>query len=98
MAKDFKSFYESKRAGNSGKATAEPDRGGADGYGDILNKYKGKSESELMQELFKLSGRQKSEGSLKNSDLDAFAEQIAPYLSAEQSARLGMLIAQLKNQ
>ncbi len=103
MGKDFKTFYENKRAEkNTCKAQpascgCEQANGDTDRIYEELGKYSGKSENELMSELFNIVNKNKSEGTLNNSDFDSFAEQIAPYLSPEQSARLTGLIEQLKN-
>lgn len=66
------------------------------GFEEEINKFSGKSESELMKELFTLANKNRQEGNLNNGELDAFTDQIAPYLTAEQKARLDMLINQLK--
>lgn len=102
MGKDFKSFYENKRNTkessqdcNNNNATAE--KSVENEFKNELNQYKDKSEAELMQELFKIAGKNRSEGNLNNADLEAFSEQISPFLTAEQNARLSMLIGQLKN-
>ncbi|NCA68023.1 MAG: hypothetical protein EOM87_08170 [Clostridia bacterium] len=103
MAKDFKSFFgdskvENKNQNSGNKGTTQKETaGGNNNWNEEINKFQGKSESELMQELFTIAHKNKSEGTLHNSELDAFAEQISPFLTSEQSARLNMLINQLKN-
>lgn len=110
MGKDFKSFYEKKRAETNVNNAEEPSdnafrnqqnsaaesESGYSGIYEEINKFNGKSESELMSELFNMARKNKSDGTLADADLDAFKEQIAPYLSAEQNERLTQIVNQLK--
>jgi hypothetical protein len=110
MGKDFKSFYEKNRAENKENNAKEPSdnafrskqnsatesESGFSGIYEEINKFNGKSESELMSELFNMARKNKSDGTLADADLDAFKEQIAPYLSAEQNERLTQIVNQLK--
>ena len=75
------------------------DEQGKSQYDDIKRKakqFEGKSEGELMGELFKRVGEGKKNGTLSDSDLDRFAAQAAPMLNAEQRKKLQLLLTQMK--
>lgn len=58
---------------------------------DALNKYGGKSESELMGELMNA----KQSGLIDPKELSGVAERIAPMLTEEQRQRLNSVLSQL---
>lgn len=99
MKKDFLSFIDdnsTKEKQPEPKGNTENAKTNETELKEELNKYANKSEAELMKELFNLAGKNRQEGNLNNTDLDAFSEQISQYLTSEQKARLDMLISQLK--
>ena len=63
---------------------------------EILNRYSGMSEEQLMQELFKVGSV--SGGNVSASDLDNFYENVKNYLTPEQASKMKGLIMQLKLQ
>ena len=59
---------------------------------NMVNKYGGKSEAELMQEL----AQAKQSGLIDPAALESVAGRIAPILSPEQRQRLNSVLNQLK--
>ena len=104
MARDIRNF--SKEYKDSPKKNFKDmrredlDEQGKSQYDEIKSKAKqleGKSENQLMDELFKRVNEGKKNGTLSNSDLDYFAAQAAPMLNAEQRKKLQSLLAKMKN-
>lgn len=62
---------------------------------EVLNRYSGMSEEQMMQELFRVGSV--STGGTTPQQLDSFYTQVQSFLSAEQKARMDELIRQLKN-
>ncbi|MDD4840119.1 MAG: hypothetical protein PHE93_05595 [Clostridia bacterium] len=60
-----------------------------------LNEYKGKSEDDLMKELFSTASKLKGEGKLKPSDMEEFYNKSKGFLNAEQLEKLRNLIKML---
>lgn len=59
-----------------------------DGYESIMDRYGGKSEKELLNELYAVTAKQKAEGTFDPSALQKGVEAIAPMLTEEQRRRL----------
>lgn len=72
---------------------------GADGdeVSKVVNKYAGKSDDAIMNDLVGMVMQQRREGKLSDRDLDAFAENAGRMMSPEQQAKLRGIIKQLKN-
>ena len=68
-------------------------------YDDIKSKakqFEGKSEDQLMNELFKRVNEGKKNGTLSNADLEGFAAQAAPMLNVEQRKKLAGILNMMK--
>ncbi|HRX14588.1 MAG TPA: hypothetical protein P5087_06215 [Eubacteriales bacterium] len=61
----------------------------------IADYYGEKGESQLVKDIFSSVVKQKTDGSLSNEQLKAFAKQLSPLLNEEQRGRLNELIKQL---
>ena len=101
MPKDIRNFskgYKPNKTINDMRRE-DLDEQGKNQYDDIKRKakqFEGKSENELMGELFKRVGEGKKNGTLTDSDLDRFAAQAAPMLNAEQRKKLQQLLSKMK--
>lgn len=68
-------------------------------YDDITDRarqFEGKSENELMGELFKRVNAGKKDGTFNAAELDKLAAQAAPMLNAEQREKLKSLLNMIK--
>ena len=102
MAKDLRDFSKSFNGAKDAKNIKREDLSGRDkqNYDNIREKakqYEGKSEDQLLNELFKKVSEGKQSGTLSNADLDNFAGQVAPMLNAEQRKKLQQLLSMIKN-
>lgn len=64
---------------------------------EYMKKYGGKSESELMNELFKKVREKKASGTFSTGELDKFADSMKNVLSPEQRQKMQSIIKSLKN-
>lgn len=102
MAKDIRNFsknYDSSKKNPKDMRREDLDEQGKRSYDDIREKakqYEGKSEDQLLSELFKRVNDGKRSGTLNNADIDNFAAQVAPMLSPEQREKLDRLIRMIK--
>ncbi|MBR1746931.1 MAG: hypothetical protein IJ735_01825 [Clostridia bacterium] len=62
---------------------------------ELLNKYSGYNEEQLMAELFRYGSL--SSGNVSAKELDDFYQRATPFLSPEQAERMKELILRLKN-
>ncbi|MDR1094249.1 MAG: hypothetical protein LBL66_08900 [Clostridiales bacterium] len=102
MSKDFRRHSQNYDGRKNKRGTPE--------YGDLppegkqefdrlkqtASKYEGKSESELMGELFKKVAQGKKDGTFNAAEVERFAAQLGPMLNAEQRARLQSLIKMIQ--
>lgn len=63
-----------------------------------FNKYQGKTEDSLMNELLNMVGKMKADGTFSEQELDSFYDRVSGYMSAEQKDKLRSLIKMLKGQ
>lgn len=63
-----------------------------------IDAYSGKSESELMNELKRITGAQMNAGQLTPEGMDAVAQKLSPMLTPQQRARMQAVLRQLKGQ
>lgn len=63
---------------------------------ELINKYSGMSEEQLMQELFKVGSV--SNGRVTPNELDDFYNKVKGFLTPEQAEKMRYLIMQLKIQ
>lgn len=82
--KDFQSFDDSEL-----KKEAEKALGSAD--------IKGKSENEILREIYKKAEAGKRAGTLTNAQIDAFCARFSQMLNPAQQKKLKKLAEQLKN-
>ena len=59
---------------------------------ELMQKYGGRSESELMSELKKVTDQQKRSGQFGEAELSAAENSILPYLNEEQQAKLRQIL------
>ncbi|MBR5947273.1 MAG: hypothetical protein IKZ82_01330 [Clostridia bacterium] len=97
MAKNLKAF---KKSGNgesrngqdqsieSQACGAQIDPAKRANIESMMNEYSSKSEAELMDELMRMTSRQKKEGSFDASAMHKTAESIMPMLTPEQQQKL----------
>ena len=101
--KDMKKNSQSKQSANQGigmppdgfdnsKVTPELERD----VNDLINRYSGKSDSELMNELKRVTSQQRQSGMLDTAQIDAAANSILPMLNAEQAQKLQSILAQIR--
>ncbi len=92
--KDFASFT----AGNT-PAGSTPREG--DGWVDLAQEmerqYRGKSEGELVKDIYARAVEGKRNGTLTNAEIDAFYAQVAPMLDGVKRKRLKKLVEELKS-
>ena len=62
----------------------------------LAKEYDGKNADALLTAIYKEAKKGKKQGTLKNSDLDAFSSLIAPFLDDEKKKIMFRLIADLK--
>jgi len=55
---------------------------------EIYNKYSGKSEDELMGELYDTIKKQKLDGTFDKGNLEGMLQKLSPYLSLEQNNKI----------
>lgn len=86
---DFKSFV-------NGKSSGAGDNPGEQEVRDFYNAHKGKSEDELLTEIFRQAAKSKANGTLSAAEIDAFANMVAPRLNPRQRKRLQEIVRELK--
>lgn len=63
----------------------------------ITSKYNGASEKDLWKAIYAEAEKGYKNGTLKASDLDAFASTVAPMLDGKKRAKLYEIVNKLKN-
>lgn len=63
----------------------------------IAASYRGKSENDLISEIFARAAEGKRNGTLSNEQIDAFYAQFAPMLDGVKKKRLKKLVEEIKN-
>ncbi len=69
----------------------------ADDLGAVAEKYKGKSENELMSALMRSVSDAKSNGSFSADQLDSFVGFVSPSLDDDSRTKLNALVDMIKN-
>lgn len=59
---------------------------------ELMQRYSGRSEDELMSELIKVTDQQKRSGQFSEAELSAAESSIMPYLNEEQQAKLKQIL------
>ncbi|MDE5547712.1 MAG: hypothetical protein K2N84_04475 [Clostridia bacterium] len=62
----------------------------------VAGQYDGKSEGDMMKEIFSRAMEGKRNGTLTNEQIDAFYKQFAPMLDGVKRKKLQKLVEQLK--
>lgn len=60
------------------------------------DRYKNKSEGEIMQEIGAMAAKSKASGKLTDQQIDSFKSKLAPMLDAEQRKKLENIVNQIK--
>lgn len=98
MAKDLKSFLKNKgKAPNAAKQPQAADfQEIPEDIRSTMEQYEGKSEDELLQDLFAQVDQEKENGGISKESLDAFATQVMPMMDATQRSRMQQVLGMLK--
>ena len=65
---------------------------------DVLGKYSGMNEDELIEELMKSVARSKADGTYNADQMKNFVNLVAPHIGDEQRQKLNNIIQILNNQ
>ena len=107
MSSDFNSYIKNGDKGDK-KKTSERNKGGANGgksgnyeremklLKEFASKYQGKSEEEVLREIYKMAMDGKKKGTLSNEEIDNFAAMIAPMLDEDKRKKLYKIVDKLK--
>lgn len=100
MARDLKNYRKigNKDNKNETKNAQRDEPPAAMSEADIesmMDKYGGRSEQELMGELFSLTDKQKQDGSFDAKAMQKTAESIMPMLTSEQQQKLNDILFML---
>lgn len=63
---------------------------------DMYNKYKGKSEDELISELYKNIEKQKKDGTFNYENIENMAKKLSPFLNQNQRKKMQELLENIK--
>lgn len=63
---------------------------------NLYNEYKGKSEDELISELYKYVAKQKQDGTFDYDALEKMLNQLSPFLSKEQKQKMKGILESIK--
>ena len=63
---------------------------------NLIDRYSGKSENELMNELLQVTNQQKMNGTLDTAQIDAAANSILPMLNEEQARKLQSILSRIR--
>lgn len=97
MARDLKEI----KSGKSGKGSPEMSPANAvnsdaeRSIGELVDRYKDKSEAELMSELMRVTAQQRREGMLDSNSINSAAEAIMPMLNEKQTKKLNEILSKL---
>lgn len=64
---------------------------------EMMKKYNGKSEGEIMTDLLAMAMERKKAGTLTNAEIDAFVSAVTPMLNGSQKKKLEQIVKKLKN-
>lgn len=65
-------------------------------FTEMANKFDGKSQDELLKEIYKETVKGKQNGTLSNDDIDRFAQMLSPFLDDKKSKILEKVVRELK--
>jgi len=63
---------------------------------DLVNKYSGYSEDELVNEFVRQTNFKRQNGEMDDAGLDRIKDTLSPYLNKEQQARLNEIMKMVK--
>lgn len=99
MARDFKSFLKGKGKNVDPEIEEKippEQRDTAYALRDQIAQYEGKSENELMEQLFAAVEQGKRDGTFSKEALEQFVGQVAPMMDAAQRQKLQNLMQQIE--
>ncbi len=107
MPKDFNSYINSNPGREDKSSSASGEKRGSNGKGgnydremellkQFAGKYQGKSEDEVMREIYKMALEGKKNGTLSNAEIDNFAAMVAPMLDEKKRRKLYQIVEKLK--
>jgi len=67
-----------------------------EGFEEVLERYGGKSETELMGDLEEMVSKGRQEGTFSDEMLEAFAQNVLPMMDEEQREKLETITSLLK--
>ena len=65
-------------------------------FTEIASKFDGKSQEELLKEIYKETLKGKQNGTLTNADIDRFSQMITPFLDEKKTKILEKVVKELK--
>ena len=90
---DFANYSGKKRETPDEEKTAEAWMNEAKA---VAGKYHGRSEGDMMKEIYARALEGKKNGTLTNEQIDAFSRQFAPLLDGAKRKKLARIVEQLK--
>ena len=96
---DFRSYQKNaKRGEQKGAKNERREKSQEDSMRETIEEFQSKSEGELWEELLARYAMGVQNGSMDFQKLSSFADQVRPFLSAEQKTRLNSVLSRLKEQ
>lgn len=93
---DFKTFSEGAKCASEQKKAEEPKNIPTESnVREVLDSIKGKSESDIMSEIFKRAAKGKADGTFNPDALKKAADNIRPMLTTEQCKKLDDILGAL---
>ncbi len=104
MSSDFNSYIKNDKGDKKKSEKIKGAPGGKNGnyeremklLKEFASKYQGKSEEEVLREIYKMAIDGKKKGTLSNEEIDNFAAMIAPMLDEEKRKKLYKIVEKLK--
>lgn len=96
----FSSFSKNYKSNENVKSESEKKINESTEKEELIDRYnslKDKSESELMEELFKQVNAQKQNGNFNYDELENSVKSIQSFLSEEQREKINFLLQQIKS-
>ena len=91
---DFNDYVKNNKSGLSDNAKIDGDLFNL--INSLAGKFDGKSQNELMKAVYEEAKKGKQNGTLKNSDIDNFANMLAPILDEKKRKTLYKIVEELK--
>lgn len=88
MANKFSDYLKTNTTTNDEKVRANKE----EFFKDMIDKYAGYSQEQLMQEFIKMSSLKKQQGTLNQSEISKLQTTLFPYLNEEQKQKFYKLM------